>query len=289
MLPTRMRRSILAAVFTFAFTATASAFTGPEAQSAFVERRGFLEVDTRCHLLAAGPRNALEAGAQQARGALLRSGWTRARVDELEQATLRAARSRACNDPRNETAATQARAGFATWSRTNVMTFPGAERSWTARRYADPMGWRLRQDISAPSAVFGVREREGVQRLTLMLPLAATEAAPSAVQILVRDRARAGVDVLELRGRTARGLAVGAPAANNAQGFFASARSVETIERQRYAVIEFPDTAFEALLALDPREAAQLRIERGRAVENILVEVGDIAVARTFLTLRPEV
>ena len=284
-----MRQTILAALFTFAFTATASAYTGPEAQSAFVERRGFLEVDTRCHLLAAGPRTALEAGALQARGALLRSGWTRARVDELEQATLRAARSRACSDPRNEAAAVQARAGFATWSRTNAMTFPGAERSWVARRYVDPMGWRLRQDISAPSAVFGVREREGVQRLTLMLPLAATEAAPSAVQILVRDRARAGVDVLELRGRTARGLAAGAPAANNAQGFFASARSVETIERQRYAIIEFPDTAFQALLALDPREAAQLRIERGRAAENILVEVGDIAVARTFLTLRPEV
>ena len=83
MIPARMRRSILAAVFTFAFTATASAFTGPEAQSAFVERRGFLEVDTRCRLLAAGPRAALEAGALQARGALLRSGWTRARVDEL--------------------------------------------------------------------------------------------------------------------------------------------------------------------------------------------------------------
>ncbi len=288
MIPARMRRSILAAVFTFAFTATASAFTGPEAQSAFVERRGFLEVDTRCRLLAAGPRAALEAGALQARGALLRSGWTRARVDELEQATLRSARSRACNDPRNETAATQARAGFATWSRTNSMIFPGAERSWTARRYVDPMGWRLRQDIST-AAVFGVREREGVQRLTLMLPLAANEIAPSAVQILVRDRTRTGVDVLELRGRTARGLAAGAPAANNAQGFFASARSVETIERQRYAVIEFPDTAFQALLALDPREAAQLRIERGRAVENILIEVGDIAVARTFLTLRPEV
>jgi hypothetical protein len=284
-----MRRSILTALFTFAFIATASAYTGPEAQSAFVERRGFLEVDTRCHLLAAGPRAALEAGAQQARGALLRSGWTRARVDELEQATLRAARSRACDDPRNETAATQARAGFATWSRTNAMTFPGVERAWVARRYVDPMGWRLRQDINTPSAMFGVREREGVQRLTLMLPLAAAQSAPSAVQILVRDRGRAGVDVLELRGRTARGLAAGAPAANNAQGFFASARSIETIEEQRYAVIEFPDTAFQALLALDPREAAQVRIERGRAVENILIEVGDIAVARTFLTLRPEV
>ncbi|GAM98845.1 hypothetical protein U91I_02481 [alpha proteobacterium U9-1i] len=252
-----------------------------------MERRGFLEVDTRCRLLAAGPRTALEAGAQQARGALLRSGWTRARLEQLEQATIRAARSRACNDPRNQTAAAQAQAGFATWSRTNSMTFPGAERTWIARRYVDPLGWRLRQDIDA-TAVFGVREREGVQRLTLMIRLTSGQSAPNAVQILVRDRTRADVDVLELRGRTANGLAAGAPTAGNATAYFASTRSIETTERNRYAVVEFPDAAFQALLALDPRETAELRLERGRTSERLLVEVGDLSVARGFLALRPE-
>ncbi len=97
------------------------------------------------------------------------------------------------------------------------------------------------------------------------------------------------MDVLELRGRLVQGLAAGAPAPGAAASFFASARRVETLENgQRVAVLEFPDSAFQALLALDPREAVELRIENGRAVQRMLVEVGDIAAARAFLTLRPE-
>lgn len=285
-----MRLFLLTAAFGLALATPASATPPANAQAALVERRGLLEIDARCRLLAPGVRTALEAGAQQARGALLRGGWTRARLNELERATINAARSRACDDPRNETAATHARAGYASWARTNAMTFPGLERTWVARRYPDAFGWRLLQDIGAPlGTAFGVRERDGAQRLTLTLPLAMAQQAPGSAQLMSRDPARAGVDVLELRGRLVQGLAAGAPAPGAAASFFASARRVETLENgQRVAVLEFPDSAFQALLALDPRETVELRIESGRAVQRILVEVGDIAVARAFLTLRPE-
>jgi|CXWL01.1.fsa_nt_gi hypothetical protein len=285
-----MRLPLIAIALGLAMTSSAWATTPADAQSAFVERRGLLEVDARCRLLAPGVRTALQAGAQQARGALLRGGWTRARVDELERAATGAARNRACADPRNETAAVHARAGYASWARTNAMTFPGAERTWAARRYPDAFGWRLLQDIGAPiGTAFGVRERDGAQRLTLTLPLTRTQQAPGSAQLILRDPARAGVDMLELRGRLTQGLAAGAPAPSASRAFFASARRVETLENgQRVAVLEFPDTAFEALLALDPRETAELRLDSGRAVQRILVEIGDVAVARAFLTLRPE-
>ncbi|MBS0384568.1 MAG: hypothetical protein JSS00_04380, partial [Proteobacteria bacterium] len=48
----------------------------PDARASYVERRGMLELDAQCHLFNADIRAALQATAQQARGALLRGGWS---------------------------------------------------------------------------------------------------------------------------------------------------------------------------------------------------------------------
>lgn len=265
--------------------AIGAAHATPGPQAAYVERRGMLEVDAHCHLFTANLRYALEASAGQARGALLRSGWTQARLAELEQATAAAARARPCDDPRNAEAVTQARAGFASWARMASMSFSGAERSWLARRYPDPVGWRLRQDISG-GAVFGVREHDGAQRLTFAVPWTAA-AAPSAAQVLMRDGARARAN-LDVPGRVARGLQAGLPSPASTQTTWASARRIETIAEQRLLVFTFPDSAFQAMLTLDPRETVEIRLgaegERGR----YLVEVGDIAAARAFLAIRAD-
>jgi hypothetical protein len=39
-------------------------------------------------------------------------------------------------------------------------------------------------------------------------------------------------------------------------------------------------------VTLDPRETIEIRLESGRASQRLLVEVGDIAAARAFLTIR---
>ena len=66
-----------------------------------------------------------------------------------------------------------------------------------------------------------------------------------------------------------------------------STRSVERISGGRsQAVFTFPDTAFATLLQLDPRESVELRVQSGRGVQSLYVEVGDIAAARAFLTIR---
>ena len=119
-------------------------------------------------------RTALEAGAQQARGALLRSGWTRARLSNnwskprsVRRALTCVQRSAESKPPPRKRKPVSRRGRAPT-----AMTFPGAERTLdlpaaTLTRWAGV----LRQDIDAHQApCSAVREREGVQRLTLMMP-----------------------------------------------------------------------------------------------------------------------
>lgn len=286
-----MRLLLIAAALSIAAAPSASAQTGAlGAQALYVERRALLETDAQCSLFSANIRAALQAGSGQAAGALLRSGWTRARLNELEHAAVSAARARACGDPRSASAARAAEAGFASWVRTYAMNFRGAERLWTARRSADVNGWRLSQPIGAPiAAIFGVREHEGAQQLSLVMPLAPGDSAPASVQLVMRNPARASTDMLDLRGRTASGLAAGLPAPGAARGYFANSRRVEAIRgAPSQAVFTFPETAFQSLLRLDPRETAELRLESAGRTQRILIEVGDIAAARAFLAISAE-
>jgi hypothetical protein len=165
------------------------------------------------------------------------------------------------------------------------MTFQGAARSWVARRYADPNGWRLRQD--APSeAVFGVREASGAQHLTLSLPSSARP--PGAAQLVLRDPARADTRLLDVPGRQAHGLEAGLPSAQSAQRFWASGRAVETSQDgARRVMFVFPDSAFEAISRLDPRETIEARLGADPAAPRLLIEVGDLIAARAFLALQP--
>jgi hypothetical protein len=286
-----MRLLVIAVAFAIAAAPSASAQTGaPSAQALYVERRALLETDAQCSLFSPNIRAALQAGAGQAAGALLRSGWTRARLNELEHAAVSAARTRACGDPRSASAARAAEAGFTSWVRTYAMNFRGAERLWTARRSADVNGWRLSQPIAAPiAATFGVREHEGAQQLALVMPLAAGEGAPSSVQLVMRDPARASTEMLDLRGRTASGLAAGLPPPGAVHGYFANSRRVEANrEAPNQAVFTFPEAAFQSLLRLDPRETAELRLETEGQAQRILIEVGDLAAARAFLAISAE-
>ncbi len=268
-------------------TATTASATEPNARTAFVERRGLLEADAQCRLFEPSIRAALSVGLAQARGALLRSGWTSARLRELETAAVTAARSRACGDQRTATSAEDARRSFASWANAGTMDFPGWDRSWRARRVADQSGgWRLSQDIDAPiPALFGVRQNGDVQRLTLALPLARGATAPASVQLIVRDRDRSAMREIGLPQRISQGLEGGLPSPM-ASTSIPSTRTIERHNGQQIAIFTFPDTAFRDLVALDPRESVELRLETGRATQRLLVEVGDVAAARAFLTLQ---
>lgn len=269
-----------------AFSAGAAAADPPNAQQALVERFGLLELDARCRLLEPGPRVAVQAGAGQARGALLRAGWTPARISTLETAVTRAARDRACNDPRTQAAVADAHDAYTAWANATSMNFPGWTRTWTARRTTGVNGWRLSQPLETPNgAVFGVREVRNAQTLALIL----TGDNAATVRMVVRDAARSRPGPLDLPARVARGLEAGAPETGSATRAFSGTR---TLERRpggvTQSVYAFPHAAFAALLALDPRESVRLELSTGRTVQIAYVEVGDVAAARAFLTLRAD-
>ncbi|MBN8606805.1 MAG: hypothetical protein J0L81_07795 [Caulobacterales bacterium] len=274
-----MRALLLAAVLTATLASVASATEGPNAREAYVERRGLLEADAQCRLLTPSIRAALQVGVTQARGSLLRAGWSNAQMRQLESAVVSAARARACNDARTHEAATGANRSFAQWANAGTMQFPGWERTWTARRAAG--GWRLSQNIDGPlAATFGVRDSDNAQRLTLVI------ADATSARLVMRDARRAGPVEVTLPQRMSYGLAAGAAPTTAAQSV-PSTRSVERLSGGRsQAVFVFPDTAFRDLLALDPRESVEIHVTQGRATHRLLVEVGDIAAARAFLTLQ---
>jgi hypothetical protein len=153
----------------------------PHARAAFVERRGLAEADSRCDLFDLDVRAALLAGVGQARGALLRSGWSSGQVRELEAVVIEVAHGRECTDPRTQTAAASARRAFASWATAGSMQFPGWTRAWSASRTPGVNGWALGQVIDAPIvAHFGIRTHNGAQQLALVLALPRGLGAPAA-------------------------------------------------------------------------------------------------------------
>lgn len=276
----------------FVLTAALLSLAGPAAaagaDSMFAERSALLAADRRCELFTPQMRQALEASTFQARGVLLRAGWTAARADALARGAAREVSSRPCTDPVLLKAASDARFGFSGWTRLMGMTFPGGERTWSVRRAADPQGFYIRQDIpGAPlgprPAVFGVRREGNGGSLMLVMALNPGEAAPSTARLSFRDTARAPRSIADTPGRLGNGLAslVASPA--TARVTHAQARAVETGERGARAVVfTFPDSALYTMKGLDPREAMTLTLE-GRQTITLLVEVGDIAAAHAFL------
>jgi hypothetical protein len=281
-----MRLIFLAAAFSASLGAAAHATEGPDARQAYVERRGLIETDARCNIFNPDLRAALGVGAMQARGSLLRAGWTSAQVRSLENSVVQAAGQRPCNDARTLQAAADARRAFAPWLSAGYMEFPGWQRTWLARRGASD-GWRLSQAIDAPrAAVFGVRQQGAAQRVVLVIGLDRAETAPTSAQLVLRDVNRAAMREVALPQRVAYGIQAGVPAPSAAMTI-PSARAIERVTGGRtQAVFTFPDNAFATLLQLDPREAVELRLQNGRSVQSLYVEVGDIAAARAFVTLR---
>lgn len=278
-----MRFIFFTAIAAFALASPAAA-DPPSAQAALVERLGLLHLDQRCRLLTPGMRAAVEAGASQARGALLRSGWTNARLEELDHAVTAAARNRACADPRTQASVEEARASYDAWARTNVMEFPGWSRTWVARRTTGPNGWRLSQAIDS-NLSFGVRESGGAQALSLALNQTSTASA----RLILRDQRRTDASALNLSRRVAYGLEAGAPGAGvPTRTYQAAARTERRPGGTTQTVFSFPDAAFQAMLALDPRETVVIEVLGARATQRLLVEVGDLAAARAFLSLRAD-
>ncbi len=281
-----LARTILAAALC---VGPAFAQSAPDAATAFAERSALLAASARCPLLTADEATALRAGAQQARGALLRGGWNGARVQALADRAAAAAAARDCDDAAFIQAATQARAGYAAWSRLAAMQFPGAVSPWTVTRAPDAEGWFLRQAGRA-GTVLGVRMGEDGPEVAFSAPLTPGSPEPAFAVMSFRDAGRAPISLVEVPGRAGTGLAATAAPPGMARQIWAQRRMVEAQgDGRRIALLTFPAAAFEGIAALDPREAIEVRIGRVGSDQGVRVyfEVGDLAAAQAFLSAQP--
>lgn len=234
----------------------------------FLEREVLRAADARCQLLQPGARAALAAGARQAGAALQRGGRSYREIDVLSGKAQAAAAGMACNAPPLQEAAQRAQAAYAGWASQPSIEFPGRSRVWSARRFADGLGWRLRQ--SAGSAHFGVHQAEGIASLASAAPPGPWIGAT----LWMRDNARdAG-----LRGSATR---LTAPARSSAIAFLAQARTVD----DGVTYFRFADAAAEKISALHPDEAIEIEyLARGDTPPlRLLFEAGDFAAALIFL------
>jgi hypothetical protein len=274
-----MRVLVLLSLALLTTAAPAKAASVPASAVQFAERSALLAADTTCKLLSADARAALTSAAAQARGALLRSGWSMARADRLGARAADEGRARACDDPALATAVASATIGFEAWNRLPAMDFPGGERVWRARRTPDPDGFYLRQDLPNGAAL-GVT----AEGLTLLVPRG--EAAPSAARLHLRDPVRAPTSAVDVPGRTATGLAAAVPPRSGVRIYWASARQnvkSATSNRTDRVAFVFPKEAAAALTKLDPREAVEIEIDQARHRDRALAEVGDFAAAVAFV------
>jgi hypothetical protein len=285
---TRLLRSCLFALV-LVWAGPALAQTAPDAATAFAERSALAQAAQRCGLLSPAELHAVQAGASQARGALLRGGWDGPRVDALAQRASAAGARRACDDPALLQAAGQARAGYAAWARMPTMQFPGVATAWIATRAPDPEGWLLRQTGRA-GAVLGVRLGADGPLAALTVPLAAGSPEPAFAVISFRDATRAAVSLAELPGRAGQTLAAFAAPPAQARQVWAQERTILTLDDgRRIALLTFPASAFDGTAALDPREAIEVRIGRAGSDRGVRLyfEVGDLAAALSFLAAQP--
>lgn len=250
----------------------------------YAERSALLGADRTCGLFDPPLRAALEAATVQARGALLRSGWTEDRADRLGRAATAEGGAKRCSDPAIAAAARNARAGFAGWARLMSMRFTGGASGWNASRIHDHDDFYLRQDVTSPRAMtFGIRQEGPRAAVGLMLPLGATEAAPAAARLYFRDRARAPRSAADLPGRVSTGLAALAASRASSETLWASSRRTVQVKERRAAVFLFPDAAMAKIGALDPREALVLEVDTAAGLQRFYVEVGDFAAGQAFL------
>ena len=279
-------RSAALALCALALSAAAPAGAGDLAGVVY-ERTLMREAGARCKLFEPRVEAALVAGALQARAAALRAGATDAGLDAAEAQARAKAAAVPCDAPDLRIAAQRVRAAFQGWGTQPTLALPGVRGAWSARRRADRPGpfWAL----SSSGTLAGRRFTVGLRAtgrtgepLRFDLELADPEAGEAwTARLVVRDPARAPQPYLAPGGRPP-------PDAERVVG----ASGKQALDGGRAWRFRFPPSAADALAALDPRENARLELVYaapggGDRTVSTLVEAGDFAVGRAFLSAGP--
>ncbi len=266
---------------------TLAAGTATAAGDVYYERAFVRAAQDKCRLFEPRLTQALDAATLQARGAALRAGRP---ATELA-ATAGRAKARAaatpCNDAELDRVKTRVRHAFAGWSRAARISFPGDRAAWSADRFESARdGWRLFQDgaTGASPVRFGLTGRAPQDARPAAVVSFVGKPRPYAARIVMRDTARSprpwlGTDGLPPEAARRAVFAAGSDMAP--RDLLASGARAGEVWR-------FPDSAAEALAALDPREPFLIEfLFRDDSVATARFEAGDFAAARAFLAMGP--
>jgi hypothetical protein len=276
------------------------AFAQGAAEEAFASRIEALALDVRCDLFSDDVAIALEAGAMLGRNALLRASWNDSEVAQLARRVDLGTDAMSCEGAQAADVLARVQDGFSAWRQVRGMTFPGDQRTWTARRQEAGEGWLLTQEVTDPSGarvVFGLARREDGE----VRPALAMSAAerPRAARALVRDAtlspSRVEGELARLAGRAPDPLAAAAAPDVFTRAVWAAERSrpapgsaLATGFGGEVAVLWFPAAAIDDIAALDPREAMAIELDLGSRIggeqlRRYYVEIGDFAPAALFV------
>ena len=282
-----------------------------DAEQAYLERTSLQAADEKCAYFTDLERSALMSGQLQARGSLLRAGFS---IDDIELAATevtRFANSRDCGDAEFMQAVIHLKDAFSAFIGTMVMNFPGRDADWNASRSRWDT-WRIVQDGSSPDYMFQFGllaprntnpedfpasfsrplENPLIEEpfdLAVDLFLQETDIAPSTARILIRDPEKSPQPWL---GAVFSGEP-GPPPRSITSAYWPRERSVivdEEDEDDRRARFIFNTDANEALMRLDPRERVEIIVQPNprsgeTEPEVLVVEVGDFTAAYFFARL----
>ena len=266
---------------------TLAAGTATAAGDVYYERAFVRAAQDKCRLFEPRLTQALEAATLQARGAALRAGRPATELAATAGRAKARAQATPCNDAELDRVKTRVRHAFAGWSRAARINFPGDRAGWSADRFESARdGWRLFQDgaTGASPVRFGLTGRAPQDARPAAVVSFVGKPRPYAARIVMRDTARSprpwlGTDGLPPEAARRAVFAAGSDIAP--RDLLASGARAGEVWR-------FPDSAAEALAALDPREPFLIEfLFRDDSVATARFEAGDFAAARAFLAMGP--
>jgi len=266
---------------------TLAAGTATAAGDVYYERAFVRAAQDKCRLFEPRLTQALEAATLQARGAALRAGRPATELAATAERAKARAEATPCNDAELNQVKTRVRHAFAGWSRAARINFPGDRAVWSADRFESAHdGWRLFQDAAtgASPVRFGLTGKAPQEAHPAAVVSFVGRPRPYAARIVMRDAARSPRPWLGAAGLPPDG----ARRAVFAAGSDLAPRELLVSGARAGEVWRFPDSAAEALAALDPREPFLIEfLFRDDSVATARFEAGDFAAARAFLAMGP--
>jgi hypothetical protein len=271
-----------------------------DASAGYSRRSAVLTYATRCELLTNAQLRAVQSGQLQARGAMLRAGYTTKELERKLEIAKSSVAGLACDDPEALQEIERVRSSHSQWKIKNDQSYPATFRSWETRRDMSLLKrrWRVKQNLSNQDQApihFGVSSYDAQPSLDLVIE---NQRPPRAVLLRMRDAQKLetppSLFLRKLLKLPIQGVAGLTPPDTATQTYFATERLpaeeslLSEVKGTRGVRFSFGAEGLAAFSNLDPREAVAVDMYWSAGLgkpdrhQRLYVEVGDFMAARLF-------